>query len=1546
MVSISPCLAARHIDLEAGKLTVDEDEFAVSNDLRDIGRSVSTALGLQDENLGVKLIVQVHGIDVEPSDKLVHETVRQYHDRRLFLVQDIRHVLQESIDQENEEGDKWRDVVRDVLEIGTGPHSTGSAYLRKCLRSMGAIEDRFYKVSDDLQAKQVLSIRRDTIEYESLEFQKTSYFQQHEALSAVLTYLFRSSFCSFDDLRELVKVIVRWKQPDFLLVHYLPAFSAAFRLFGSSDHSSSREDADSLTSMIKSLKEEAANASMQPFFAVLSSWWIVEYSSWFRDLEDIGSQAAQRSEMLRKSLSEHALQFQLSLCTQMDVENWRHPARHEMLSLLLRDSRQLVLEEEVTADFFRTLYVESLESFAEAWITNMPDQIRELKIEEDQQRLMNVAVVHEPEQAPQAEPVVYLHLEALLILISFAFENRPTAAREAFWHDTESNLFGFLQWTSKRQTVPRASAFCEMLCAIAQGAECSEAAHKFLLEETIPTSGRGRRHPSMGFQQIFLELDYYSRKVHERPATSQMPQIRKEQFAEMNEAESPIMLSCYLRLLSHMCRETELTRHLVLNHPSNVPDVLLRLCSGPVPTYLRGSIFGTLESLLSSTIPAVTMEMWRTIDHWAASITGFSTDAGTKPDVTPSPSLRNLSMTLTEISAALDQTEAFVSLLCRLMVQPREDGHLASMTSFPADLGSSYRTAGVTPYIDWTFEQVFTKITLGTQSTLANRGLTFNCLNLIAGTLESFNEDFAVLLSRPSIHEPLQGTPMSYSPETYARIHPFARVMRWLFGNEASRRLISATSVDGEALAIDVNDHAAAGAIGVTERALDALILVLDLQPTYLDIIKPLTTDAGKQTVHLTADFDRFEDAISTRPRLVQDLCAYAAADNDFLIYRALNLLKRLSVSKRLNYTVRRGDSSRTYVKTIVDMLGPNANADLDPVVTALAEHLSVGERELEAGPDSRGYEIKDIVLSFFTETLRPRHSLPNIIHLLLGFTRTGDRLDIDPNGRLAAGSAVFDSVLALAQDYPDNTEEDKESWLLHIKTSCMLVLEMLWSTPISKDIVLSQLRRYKFLQYQFGGQSLISRNTLWDGLTTSSPEFWFGKHAEGFISFLQHRAALFDYAAIEIRAAAASGLTGRQRQCLSTVLGKSSSLEGVELSHPSIQDLFDFVDLDIGADMALPDLKHFADINFQTLISEPKQDQTSLYLLDSIRELMHNEIRKIGSQADSRQTLDNLADAEYEADVILSILNARNSHLKVQSARKCALRSWVELILTTLYYCRMDATQKIQFVLRVFQSLLPKLDSFIIHNNDDAVELARAAEGMLTVLMKVPEDQIPERMADIITDRLFQLFRVCMEAITKFDADRNQRHLFYNICYQYLTRIRTTSATSIKIRSRCLDTVRSSGPTVVLAISNDAEDGIEAAKPAALNLLAQLTWLARDGKSNFVVETMTRANTIEVLIEPIKYLAADVQQIESNASLQYLLTVFDARMLFLTELSRTRDGAAAILDAGLLQTIRDSAIFMADPDLGIGQSPSSPSASCLRLLPYCHRSCSCLGFS
>lgn len=54
------------------------------------------------------------------------------------------------------------------------------------------------------------------------------------------------------------------------------------------------------------------------------------------------------------------------------------------------------------------------------------------------------------------------------------------------------------------------------------------------------------------------------------------------------------------------------------------------------------------------------------------------------------------------------------------------------------------------------------------------------------------------------------------------------------------------------------------------------------------------------------------------------------------------------------------------------------------------------------------------------------------------------------------------------------------------------------------------------------------------------------------------------------------------------------------------------------------------------------------------------------------------------------------------------------------------------------------------------------------------------------------------------------------------------------------------------------------------------------------------------------------------------LLDVLEARLSLLLEISRTREGAAYILDSGLLQAVRESLLFRADPDIGMGKSSIS----------------------
>lgn len=50
------------------------------------------------------------------------------------------------------------------------------------------------------------------------------------------------------------------------------------------------------------------------------------------------------------------------------------------------------------------------------------------------------------------------------------------------------------------------------------------------------------------------------------------------------------------------------------------------------------------------------------------------------------------------------------------------------------------------------------------------------------------------------------------------------------------------------------------------------------------------------------------------------------------------------------------------------------------------------------------------------------------------------------------------------------------------------------------------------------------------------------------------------------------------------------------------------------------------------------------------------------------------------------------------------------------------------------------------------------------------------------------------------------------------------------------------------------------------------------------------------------------------------ILSFYESLLSFLQQLCQTKSGANHVLKAGLFQAVRDSHLFAADPDLGIGK--------------------------
>jgi nuclear pore complex protein Nup205 len=1476
-----------------GKITIDGDEYSVNDEFQQVALQIADTLDL-DELETAKLTFEAQKDSILPPSP-IPTVIVAFHERRELLLQSLRIILHEAVNGNDEDGmqHQFQSTVSDILEVRTGPVSNGSAYTRKCLSALQDIEKWQNKIAEHAQAASVVgqSYNHDVVAL--LDIQRLSLLKQHEALGAIVALLFKGSYTISEDLRKLLQVPHRWDKLDFSLIHYLPAFSAAFAQYGSPEHSSSLQEARSLHTAVVTGVAQGSPSVMQPFFAVLNLWWIAEYSGWYRDPTslapipgaDLIKEAAERTISVNTALHNSALEFQLSLCISMTVDEWHHPARQELVTLLLSESSGLSMEAEPISDYFHMLFMESLETFAESWITNMPDTIRKLKIEEDEKRLQEITAMQDglSSAVPQDRDNP-LHLECFLVIISFAFEHRLEAAEE-FWADPDSNLFGFLQWASRRQTVPRVSAFCEMLCAIAEGPDCAESAHKFLLDESA-TASRTRRTPSMNYVQMFNELELYATKVHEKPGSSQIPQVRKVLPTDMNELESPVMLSCYLRLIAHMCKESESARRFVFENTSvNFVQVLLVLSAGPVPSYLRASIFTTLEALMTQKVLENSHHMWSILDQWASGGPGSFMPALANASPTTHPPHQTLQRTLSALSLSFDQYNSIVLLLKTLVAPPTDAPRPSTALAFPTDLGSSYRTPGIEPYTDFVCGQLFAKLSeLPDEAQV--RIFQFHCLDFIATCLETFNENFVALVDRnvqpgalsesASLAAPAVAPPVVLPSMIYAERHPFARTMEWLFTSEVSTVLMSAThqSVDEILLA-------APGSILVTGllRSLDILNMIFDLQPTYLDIVRPLLKNSDRTLPAGVSTIVSFEDSIVAHPEIVADLRLYAGTSHDQLVLRSLALLQKLSSSRKLNNVAYTIGSSRFNSRRIVDMLGPNTNSD--EISLSLASKMRVDIRELESGPECPGYVIKDGILAFLNSCLIAQADLPNMAHLFLGFAKVGEALIITQDSPIENGFSLLNAIIDLVRDYPDCENDVFVSWLIHIKTAALQVLRQLWASPVSSALTLLELRKYQFLFSQFSRQELVSTETLWDGCPISDLSFWAGESADALAEFLSGRAFFLEYAATELRSVAHSRLSSVQNQILALFLGKGQDTKAGQHSDRTVFDFFDFAALDIGGKFSMPELRYFASLDLEMCTSQASDESIIFYDLDAVRELLNIRITELTKDDQVRQPNED-EQMHIEADIIMSYLKATNRWSLIQTARRQALHMWVELVIATLEYCHMDHVAKTQFCLHVLQLILPKLDTVILDEAEDATELARLADTLVSALTapSISQAHTQGRTGGMLTDRLFPLFKTCISGILRCNSFPGIREIYYVICSRYLAHTagnlvpnRKASGAAMdgtefagpnrKAQRNAFDCVRSAGHALVNTLSDDAEDGVDTSRLSALALMGHLTSLAQVEKSPFIIDTLMKANMLEVMIEPLKHIAKDFQQTE-----------------------------------------------------------------------------------
>jgi nuclear pore complex protein Nup205 len=1081
-----------------------------------------------------------------------------------------------------------------------------------------------------------------------------------------------------------------------------------------------------------------------------------------------------------------------------------------------------------------------MEMFVDAFISNMPDVLRKLKIEEDE--LRQTGQLQEQD----------IDLERFLLLVAYSYDGRPEAA-DAFWSDPESNLAGFLQWASRRTTTPLQIAFCEMLQCLSDDSESATFAHEFLLDE----GHQLRRPSSITWAHILKELEYYVNQIRARPVGTQAatPRATKLENEPTEKPGEAIMLQeAYLRLITKLASQSEASRLYLLQQ--GVVVLLFQAISSAIGPQIRAYAFKALGALMARKSLSQNHTMWQFVE---SCFTGFfispamSARTQTSTAALPPPSFF-MEALFQEMSPNFDETSAFIQFLTVLTSPSEESNLLNDALPYPDDLGALTRTRpGIEPYIDFILGHIFSMRVPESREVIQQRVLRYHCLDFALACICTFNEDLIVFGNESNIN--VDSSIRTQDLETYVTLHPFARVMEWMYDSKFMKGVLDTVHQNSSDIGKASPDSPLI--LGVL-TAVELLSKALDLQATFVDLVRPLVKPQNRAqsrssfTPTSNGAFASIEDGLMTSLTLVPDLGGYCGIGHPDLTLASLKLLEKISTSPRVISAWQSGPPSRTHRNKAIVAL--EEHGDAQTIAEAFTAELTTPLDYLREA-DSPDYQVKIYILDFLYSCLKANPDRPTIAHLLLGFRCSANMLEIEPGSAFDQRSALFHRLLPVIVEVSSNNEEGVMlQWLVELKYKAMRIFKLLWSSPLSASLVLDELRENDFLFHVLLQGLVTQQSSIWDGQEANNPDFLTTPAAQGFVDYLSMRVMALEYIAHELCSVAQSQMPALKRRIFDA-LGGQIVIDGTgSIPVPSVFEFHDSLPQEDLFAAPPPELNAYGDLDLIACL-EKDDDLNPIYNLTKVEEIIllkRNEGTKPGQVVLQQDAA--LMDAEEET--VLQYIRYLNRLTQIRAYSLKILRAWTKLLMVMTDSNDFKGTNKVSFILQTLQATLPGLEMYGSEKPGPALELAKLAKVLLFKLdftTMTSTDKQGRAVENLVSDKLFQLLQTSLDAIAKWVGSQELRAVYYSICYRYLTGLLDHGHGALSGLRKTTKMIQAFGEKLLNVICDDAFGGDAACQSAALILLNTLVQLGKTGNENYVVEALNKLNFIGILVDSLR---------------------------------------------------------------------------------------------
>ncbi|TGJ87705.1 hypothetical protein E0Z10_g1019 [Xylaria hypoxylon] len=1481
----------------SGKIQIDGEEWTLNKDFQEIILQVADDLDL-DEIVATRLALQAED-----------EEARLEEDELL------------ADDNGDDLGRIGQYVNYHILRGNSPGAADAKAKLRFVPASAAALADIrawLQKLSEQVNGAAMLGRATELQTQEAYEFTHISLMQQHELLAVILCYAIERHMAVEGDFVNFLGDFRGAGRYDYSIVHLIPVLGAYITTFGSTEGSGSLEQARKLNAII--CQSESSTCTLPFLDAAVRSWWIAEYSGWYMEDAagsgladvDLDKEDIQRSKQFTEAIKDGAFDFLLAVVFDVKTTEWQDPFQNKLRGWAQKRTPTLPPDTVPFSTQLQGRLMAKMEMFVDAFISNMPDVLRKLKIEEDEQR-----------QAGQHQQQD-IDLERFLLLIAYSYEGRPEAA-DAFWADPESNLAGFLQWASRRTTTPLQTAFCEMLQCLSSDSESATYAHEFLLDE----GHQLRRPSSITWAHILKELEYYVHKARAKPAVAQAvtPRATKPDGERVeSEVEVLMLQEAYLRLITKLASQSEACRLYLLQLPDErLVVLLLQAISSAVGHQIRAHAFRALSGLMARKVLTQNHAMWGFVE---ACFTGFyisptmSTRSQTSTAVLPTGSSL-MEALFQEMSPNYDDASSFVQFLTVLTSLPDELGPLNDALPYPEDLGASNRTRpGIEPYIDFILGHIFSMRVPESREVTQQRVLRYHCLDFALACICSFNEDLIVFGNESNIN--VDSAIQTKDLETYVSLHPFARVMEWMYDSKFMKGILDTVHQNPSDIGKAAPDSPLI--LGVL-RAVELLSKALELQATFLDLVRPIVKPMNRApsrssfTPTSNGAFASIEDGIMTSLTLISDLGGYCGIGHPSVTMASLKLLEHISTSPRIISAWQSGPLSQTRRNKAIVAL--EEHGDAQAIAGAFTSELT-SPLDFRREADSPDYQIKVYILDFLYSCLKANPDQPTIAHLLLGFHCSTNTLEIEPESAFDRKSALFHSLLPIIVEVPANNENGSMlQWLVGLKYKVMRIFKLLWSSPLSASLVLGELRENDFLFHILLRGLLTQQSSTWDGQEASGPDFLTNPAAQGFVDYLSMRAMALEYIAHELCSVTQGQMPALKRRIFDA-LGGQIVIEGMEsIAVPSVFEFHDSLPQEDIFAAPTPQLNTFDDLDLRACLEEDN-DSNPIYNLSKVQEILLLR-RNEGTKSTQMILQQDVALIDMEEETMLLYVMYLNRLTQTRAYSLKILRAWTRLLMVMADCNDFKGTNEVSFILQTLQATLPGLEMYGSEKPGPALELARLAKVLLFKLdfnTMSSVDKHSQAGENLMSDKLFHLLQICLDAIAKWVASQELRAIYYSLCYRYLTGLLDHSHGAVSGLRRTTQTIQSFGEKLLNVVCDDAFGGDPQCQSAALVLLTTLVQLGKQEGDDYVVEALNKLNFIGILVDSLRDVMQEWIDVDRTANPDYQ-SYLNAKLVLLLQLCQTRQGAKYVLHANIFRTVDQSGLFAVDPELHVEPSDS-----------------------